>query len=333
MMCKKPEITVFMPVYNAEKYLREAIESILNQTFTDFELLIINDGSTDKSVEIIESYKDKRIKLIHNEGNKGLPYTRNRGLDLAQGKYLAIMDADDVTVKERLQLQYEIMEKKKNLVVLASGKELISEDKEDTYGFKEKLYSYLFYRKSSQIQTDLIFHNVLVNSTTMIRLEFLKKNMIRYNEKCFVMQDYELWTQISSHNGQMEILRKPLVKYRTHQENITSRSRKDKADIRREMQYSIQKEYLKRMQMGNDVEILEQLKDMGKEFEDQDEKVTEKYLFEQKIFYQLLLKYAKSSRHFKYSEMRSYLRQKYLLSALKCNDNRFKNCMAVFRIL
>lgn len=331
-MSKKPEVTVFMPVYNAERYLREAIESILNQTFSDFELLIVNDGSTDKSVEIVESYKDERIRLVHNDGNKGLPYTRNRGLELAQGKYMAIMDADDVSVKERLQIQYEIMEKKKDLVVLASGKELLSEDGKDTYGPKEKLFSLLFYGKSNQIQMDLMFHNVLVNSSTMIRLDFLKKNKIQYNEKCFVMQDYEMWTQIAACNGQMQLLRKALVKYRTHQENITSRSRKEKAERRRTIQHDIQKNYLKQIQMGNNNEVLDLLQVMGREFEEQDSEVTEKYLLELKRFYVLVLKNVRASKHFTYKEMKSYLRKKYFLQALKCKENRFKNCIKVFSV-
>lgn len=228
-MNKQPAITVFMPVYNAEKYLKEAIDSILNQTFQNFELLIIDDGSTDESVKIIEGYTDWRIRLIHNDGNKGLPYTRNRGLNLARGKYLAIMDADDVSVKNRLEIQYNIMEKRSNLAVISSGKELLSNDGKSTYGWKEKLYSWIFYRKSSQIQMDLIFHNVLVNSCSMIRMDFLKDNKISYNEKCFVMQDYEIWTQISAKQGQFQIIRKALVQYRSHQDNISNRSRKDKA--------------------------------------------------------------------------------------------------------
>ena len=140
-MNKQPAITVFMPVYNAEKYLKEAIDSILNQTFENFELLIIDDGSTDESVKIIETYTDERIRLIHNDGNKGLPYTRNRGLNLARGKYLAIMDADDVSVKNRLEIEYNIMEKRSNLAVISSGKELLSNAGKSTYGWKEKLYS------------------------------------------------------------------------------------------------------------------------------------------------------------------------------------------------
>ena len=134
-MNKQPAITVFMPVYNAEKYLKEAIDSILNQTFQNFELFIIDDGSTDESVKIIEGYTDWRIRLIHNYGNKGLPYTRNRGLNLARGKYLAIMDADDVSVKNRLEIQYNIMEKRSNLAVISSGKELLSNDGKSTYGW------------------------------------------------------------------------------------------------------------------------------------------------------------------------------------------------------
>ena len=95
-----PKVTVFMPVYNGEKYLREAIDSILNQTFTDFEFLIINDGSTDSSVEIINSYDDSRIRLIHNEKNLKLVATLNKGLDLARGKYIARMDCDDISLPD-----------------------------------------------------------------------------------------------------------------------------------------------------------------------------------------------------------------------------------------
>ena len=266
-MNKQPAITVFMPVYNAEKYLKEAIDSILNQTFQNFELLIIDDGSTDESVKIIEGYTDWRIRLIHNDGNKGLPYTRNRGLNLARGKYLAIMDADDVSVKNRLEIQYNIMEKRSNLAVISSGKELLSNDGKSTYGWKEKLYSWIFYRKSSQIQMDLIFHNVLVNSCSMIRMDFLKDNKISYNEKCFVMQDYEIWTQISAKQGQFQIIRKALVQYRSHQDNISNRSRKDKAAQRRNIQFYIQKKYLEQLGLNGENDISEYLKIYGKEYE------------------------------------------------------------------
>ncbi len=91
-----PKITVLMPVYNGEKYLRESVDSILNQTFTDFELLIINDGSTDSSMEILNSYSDSRIRIVTNEVNLRLIKTLNKGIDLATGEYIARMDCDDI---------------------------------------------------------------------------------------------------------------------------------------------------------------------------------------------------------------------------------------------
>ena len=105
-----PKVTVLMPVYNCEKYLRESIESILNQTFKDFEFLIINDGSSDKSAEIVESYNDNRINFVQNEKNIGLAASLNRGLDIAKGEYIARMDADDISLPERLEKQVRFME-------------------------------------------------------------------------------------------------------------------------------------------------------------------------------------------------------------------------------
>ena len=102
-----PLVTVLMPVYNGEKYLAEAIESVLNQTFADFELLIIDDCSSDNSVEIIQSYNDNRLKLIINEENIGQSKTLNKGIEFAKGKYIARLDQDDLSYKERLQIQIE----------------------------------------------------------------------------------------------------------------------------------------------------------------------------------------------------------------------------------
>ncbi|MBN2301281.1 MAG: glycosyltransferase family 2 protein, partial [Lentisphaerae bacterium] len=96
-----PKITVLMAVYNGERYVREAINSILGQTFADFEFLIINDGSTDHSRELISSYHDPRLRLIDNDHNLGLTKSLNRGIAAARGEYLARMDADDVSVPER----------------------------------------------------------------------------------------------------------------------------------------------------------------------------------------------------------------------------------------
>ena len=105
-----PKVTVLMPVYNGEKYLKEAITSILLQTFDDFEFLIINDGSSDASVDIIQSFRDPRIRLVHNDTNIGLIATLNKGLKLAHGKYVARMDQDDISLPRRLEKQTYFMD-------------------------------------------------------------------------------------------------------------------------------------------------------------------------------------------------------------------------------
>lgn len=154
-MPDNPKITVFMPMFNAEKFIGEAVDSILNQTFKDFELLIIDDGSNDQSREIVEKYQDSRIRLYVNERNRGLPYTRNRGLELARGKYLAVMDADDISDPYRLAKQWNYMENHPETVVLASGKDLLTEEDNihDSYGIKEKLYSFLFIGRHSRLES------------------------------------------------------------------------------------------------------------------------------------------------------------------------------------
>ena len=98
-----PKISVVMPAYNAEKYIGEAIESILNQTFKDFEFIIINDGSVDHTKEIIREYNDPRIVLLENDKNRGIVLSLNKGLDAATGKYIARMDADDIALKNRFE--------------------------------------------------------------------------------------------------------------------------------------------------------------------------------------------------------------------------------------
>ena len=115
-----PEVSVVMPVYNAEKYLRDAIESILNQSFRNFEFFIIDDASTDKSVEIIKSFSDNRIFLIQKAVNSGYTDSLNMAIKLAKGKYIARMDADDISLKNRFLMQYQYMESNTSVLVLGT---------------------------------------------------------------------------------------------------------------------------------------------------------------------------------------------------------------------
>jgi glycosyltransferase involved in cell wall biosynthesis len=184
---KYPEVTVLMPVYNGEKYLRESIESILNQTFKDFEFLIINDGSTDGSVLIVEEYKvkDPRIRLVHNKVNMNIIPTLNRGIELAHGKYIARMDCDDIALPKRLEKQVKFMEKNQNVDICGSWIRMF--DKAD---------SVVEYPENhEEIKCALLFYNALAHPTIIMRKSFLDKNNVRYSKP--PAEDYELWQRLS----------------------------------------------------------------------------------------------------------------------------------------
>ena len=163
---KMPKVTVLMSVYNGEKHLREAIDSILNQTFGDFEFLIINDGSTDRTADILQSYQDSRIKIIHNEKNIGLTKSLNKGLKLAKGEYLARMDADDISYPNRLEVQYEYMEKNPNVGIVGSWNDVI-DDIGNTIGFWKCNYS------SEEIYYILNFRNCLTHCSVLFKKELV----------------------------------------------------------------------------------------------------------------------------------------------------------------
>ena len=119
MYSSQPVISVILPVYNAERFLREAIDSVLKQTFVDFEFIILNDGSTDKTEDIILSYKDPRIRYVKNEKNLKLIKTLNKGVDMARGKYIARMDADDISLPERFEKEVAYLEAHPDVAVVS----------------------------------------------------------------------------------------------------------------------------------------------------------------------------------------------------------------------
>ncbi len=204
-----------MSVYNAEKYLREAIESILNQTFTDFEFLIINDCSTDTSRTIIVSYTDNRIKLIDNEINIGLTKSLNKGIDLAQGKYIARIDADDISLPKRLLKQVDFLDK--NTEYVAVGSEAISIDE---YG--NEINTWNCGCNFEQFYVNLFFGNTIPHSSVLIRSQIIKE--FKYNENFKYAQDYELWQRIA-YQYKMTNLREVHICYRTYNWNISAKNK------------------------------------------------------------------------------------------------------------
>lgn len=120
-----------MPVFNGGKFIRESIESVLSQTFTDFELIIVDDGSTDNTIDIIRSFEDKRIRLLLNESNRGIGYTRNKALENSKGKYVAVLDSDDIAYPTRLEKQVHFLENNSDYAAIGSGADVWVEEESE----------------------------------------------------------------------------------------------------------------------------------------------------------------------------------------------------------
>jgi len=211
----KPIVTVVMPVYNAALYLKEAVDSILNQTLKDFELLIINDGSTDNSLQIIQSYDDKRIRLVNNEVNCGIIKTRNKGLALSTGKYIAMMDADDISLPTRLEKQVKYLEQNKDAAVLATKLVLMNENGEEQGYWPEDFRT----TTVSQINKTLPISNCIGQPTVMMRADTVKS--IGYNNAFLHNEDWGLWLNIISNGFVIAKLNEVLLKYRIHSTSTT----------------------------------------------------------------------------------------------------------------
>ncbi len=201
-----------MSAYNAESYLAQAMESILAQTFSDWELLIINDGSTDQSAAIINAYRDPRLKLINNPRNIGLTKSLNIGLHAAQTPYIARLDTDDISLPERLAKQYQFMENHPEVWLVATLTKLIDPE--------SKTFDY----QKTPTDPDLLrFSLLLGNSITHSSIFFRRQPILDlggYNENFRYAQDFELYSRILA-KGQIAVLPEVLVKYRRHEQSIT----------------------------------------------------------------------------------------------------------------
>ena len=208
-----PEISVLMSVYNGERFLRPAIESILNQSFNDFEFVIINDGSTDKSLDIIQSYanKDKRIQLINQE-NKGLIAALNTGLEQAKSPLIARMDADDIAYSERLSIQKQYMDTHPDIGVLGSAITPIDENNHPS--------KVLYYPQKNKID-DYIYNNgsPLAHPAVIMRRNLVLKEG-GYHENFKHAEDYDLWLRLHKVTG-IDNIKEPLLYYRQHTQKIS----------------------------------------------------------------------------------------------------------------
>jgi len=233
-MNNDPLVSVLVTVYNRENFLGEAIESIINQTYKNIEIIIVNDGSTDRTEEIIRSYmkKDERIILLNNNENIGIPKSENKALAVARGKYIARLDSDDIALPERIQTQVEFMESHPEIGVLGSNAFLI-----DEVG-KVQGQTHLFERHELIHWTMLIRGCPMVHPSVMFRRK-IDNEPVFYNENYCAADDWELWSRLIN-KTKFQNLRLPLVYYRDHKGNIS----KIKRDEQKEEDIEIKKRVL-----------------------------------------------------------------------------------------
>lgn len=213
-----PVISVIMSVYNSEHYLIEAVNSVLKQTFKDFEFIITDDGSMDNSFNILEecAKKDNRIVLLKNPENLGLTKSLNKMLEISKGKYIARMDADDISLHERFEKQYEYMEKNPSVGVLGTN---ISYFENSTHVTSLPL-------GHNDIITSLLFEDVIMHPSVMLRSSVLSNNRINYDDHFIVSQDYDLWVRLIN-NTEMNNLNDILLKYRFNDQNISNSTKRE----------------------------------------------------------------------------------------------------------
>lgn len=216
-----PKVTVLMPVYNAERFLREAIDSILIQTFLHFEFIIIDDGSTDSSAEIVRSYVDPRIRFFQNDRNLGISETLNKGIKLASSELIARMDADDVSYPQRLQRQYDYMMQHENCALLSCWARVISEDKRFVRleRYRSKFYYY-----------NLTFECWMYHPTIMFRkqpVEAVGMYSMKYSE------DYDLFWKVST-AFEIGNLAETLVDYRLSPTSLNTVLKRQEYDVANE---------------------------------------------------------------------------------------------------
>jgi glycosyltransferase involved in cell wall biosynthesis len=205
MQYNTPLISVILPLYNAEKYIEESVRSILNQSFANFEFIIIDDGSTDNSAERIKRFSDSRIIFI-SQPNQGMAATLNNGIAMAKGEYLARQDADDISYPKRFEKQVKYLDQHPECALLGTWARIIPDVK-----FEERAHRHP--SDNLLIKQFLLFDNPFVHSSVMIRKSYLQKTGFYDISKSSLIQDYDLWSRIARHY-QVANIPEILVDYR-----------------------------------------------------------------------------------------------------------------------
>lgn len=210
-MKKNVVVSIIMPAYNAEKFINEAVDSVLSQTYKDWELIIINDASSDNTGEIVDKYDDNRIRVFHLSKNSGVSFSRNYGISQAVGKYIAFLDSDDVWKKNKLEEQVRIVRKNDNIGLVFTGSGFIDEN--------SKKYSYILNVPKTITYRDLLKQNIISCSSVLIQKEHILKYKMEHD---FMHEDYASWLQMAKNNIRIVGINKPLLLYRISRNSKSS---------------------------------------------------------------------------------------------------------------
>ena len=225
-----PMVSILMPVYKTAPYLREALDSILSQTFTDYELIVLNDCSPDNADEILDSYSDPRIVRYKGEKNVGLSNILNIGIGMARGKYIARMDSDDLSLSDRLQIQVDYLESHPDIDLISVGMQL--------FGAKDEVW--VREPNPDKVKINALFHSPILHASSVWRRERFEENGLRFRQEMVPSEDYDLWTRALVKGLKLVNLRQVLYKYRIHPAQATTWT-----DLTAEKDRIVQQNYLR----------------------------------------------------------------------------------------
>lgn len=225
-----PQVSILMPVYNTAPYLCEAMDSILSQTFTDFELIVLDDCSPDNAEEILDTYDDPRIVRYKGEKNIGLSNVLNIGLEMARGKYIARMDSDDISLPNRLQVQVNYLEHHPEIDLASVGMQL--------FGAKEDVW--IREQNFEKVKINALFHSPVLHASSVWRKESFENHGLRFAQEMVPAEDYDMWTRALLKGMRLVNLPDVLYQYRIHGSQSTLQTEKSAEKCR-----IVQRNYLK----------------------------------------------------------------------------------------
>lgn len=212
-----PLVSIILPAYNCEKYISQSVESILHQVYDRFELIIINDGSSDNTAGILQSFTDPRVQVYHNDGNKGLVYTLNRGIAMAKGEFIARMDADDIATNDRIEKQVHWLLHHPDTAAVASFIRIIDSNGNELPDWPLDRAT----TTAASIKAAMPRENCLAHPTMMMRTEILRQYL--YEPAQQHIEDYDLWLRMIGDGLTIDKIPQHLLYYREHQASVTSK--------------------------------------------------------------------------------------------------------------